>query len=75
MTEELRRQWLRLLRAEMERRIGSGPAIDYRQRNNTLIDEVAARLRAAPDWREPSEEERHEALSEGARETRCAPYR
>jgi C4-dicarboxylate-specific signal transduction histidine kinase len=61
VSERQRRQWLRLLRAELERRIG-GQTIDHRQRNDRLIDEVAARLRAAPDWREPSEEERREAL-------------
>jgi hypothetical protein len=58
VTAAQRRRWLRLLRAELRRRVGTGQAIDYRQMLIGKLDLMAQRLRAAPDWVEPTPEEK-----------------
>jgi hypothetical protein len=58
VTAAQRRHWLRLLRAEQRRRVGTGQAIDYRQKLIDRLDEMAARMRAAPGWREPTPQEK-----------------
>jgi hypothetical protein len=58
VSERQRQQWLRILRAEQHRRVGTGQAIDYRQKLIDKLNQMADRLRAAPDWVEPTPEEK-----------------
>jgi hypothetical protein len=51
-----------LLRGEQRRRVGTGRSIDDRRRNEALIEDVAARVRSMPGWREPTTEERQKAF-------------
>ncbi len=54
MTEGQRRQWLRVLRAEFNRRIKMGQTDDPLARTLEMLDEMAERLRADPNFHELS---------------------
>jgi hypothetical protein len=63
----LRAQWLAEIDAEIERRreatIGAAGG-DPRQQLSLKLDEIGARLRAAPDYRPPTPEENAQAMAE-----------
>ena len=51
---------LGLLRGELKQRVSRGEADDALQQLMTKLDDMAARRRAAPNWREPTAAERRE---------------
>jgi hypothetical protein len=58
-------EWLDAQHRESERhRIAISGELDPRERLIAKLDEMAARMRAAPDWREPTPEEQEQAATE-----------